>query len=208
VENAASEIKEASMSNNELAQNPFVAGLEEIRNSWGWFLALGILLMILGAVCIVGDVTATFTTVLVFGWLLLISGIVALVHAFRTMTWSGFFLSMLSALFRGFTGYLLIRYPLAGAASLTLLLASFFIVGGVFRAIGAGMIKFPRWGWSVISGLVSSVLGVMLLTQLPVSSIWFIGFAIGVDLIVDGASLIGFATAINTLPRPKAYQTV
>ena len=196
------------MSRNELGQNPLIAGMEEIRNSWGWFLALGILLMIIGAICIVGDVTATFATVLVFGWLLLISGIVALVHAFRTMTWSGFFLSLLSALFRGFTGYLLIRYPLAGAASLTLLLASFFVVGGVFRAIGAGMMKFPRWGWSVFSGLVSLVLGVMLLTQLPVSSIWFIGFAIGVDLIVDGASLIGFATAINTLPKPKAYQTV
>ena len=196
------------MSKNELAQNPLIAGMEEIRNSWGWFLALGILLMILGAVCIVGDVTATFATVLVFGWLLLISGIVALVHAFRTMTWNGFFLSMLSALFRGFTGYLLIRYPLVGAASLTLLLASFFVVGGVFRAIGAGMMKFPRWGWSVFSGLVSLVLGVMLLTQLPVSSIWFIGFAIGVDLIVDGASLIGFATAIHTFPRPKAYQPV
>jgi len=196
------------MSRNELGQNPLIAGMEEIRNSWGWFLALGILLMIIGAICIVGDVTATFATVLVFGWLLLISGTVALVHAFRTMTWSGFFLSLLSALFRGFTGYLLIRYPLAGAASLTLLLASFFVVGGVFRAIGAGMMKFPRWGWSVFSGLVSLVLGVMLLTQLPVSSIWFIGFAIGVDLIVDGASLIGFATAINTLPKPKAYQTV
>ena len=196
------------MPNNDLAQNPLIAGMEEIRNSWGWFLALGILLMILGAVCIVGDVTATFATVLVFGWLLLISGIVALVHAFRTMTWSGFFLSLLSALFRGFTGGLLIRYPLAGAASLTLLLASFFIVGGVFRAISAGMMKFPRWGWSVFSGVVSLALGVMLLSQLPISSIWFIGFAIGVDLIVDGASLIGFATAINTLPKPKAYQTV
>jgi uncharacterized membrane protein HdeD (DUF308 family) len=193
---------------NELAQNPLIAGMEEIRHYWSWFLALGILLMILGAVCIVGDVTATFATVLVFGWLLLISGIVALVHAFRTMTWGGFFLSLLSALFRGFTGYLLIRYPLAGAASLTLVLASFFVVGGVFRAIGAAMMKFPRWGWSVFSGLVSLVLGVMLLTQLPVSSIWFIGFAIGVDLIVDGASLIGFATAINTLPKPKAYQAV
>ena len=197
------------MSRNELAQNPLLAGMEEIRNSWGWFLGLGILLMIIGAICIVGDVTATFATVLVFGWLLLISGIVALVHAFRTMNWSGFFLSLLSALFRGFTGYLLIRYPLAGAASLTLLLASFFVVGGVFRAIGAGMMKFPRWGWSVFSGIVSLVLGIMLLVQMPVSSIWFIGFAIGVDLICDGASLVGFGTAIHQVfPKPRASQAV
>jgi uncharacterized membrane protein HdeD (DUF308 family) len=102
---------------------------------------------------------------------------------------------------------LLIRYPLAGAASLTLVLASFFVVGGVFRAIGAGMMKFPRWGWSVFSGIVSVVLGIMLLAQMPLSSIWFIGFAIGVDLFVDGASLVSFATAINTLPKAKTYQT-
>ena len=63
-------------------------------NSWGWFLGLGILLMLLGAICIIGDVTATFATVLVFGWLLLISGIVALVHAFGTRNWSGFFLNL------------------------------------------------------------------------------------------------------------------
>ncbi len=180
------------MSRNELVQNPLLTGMEEIRKSWGWFLAFGILLMLLGAICIIGDVTATFATVLVFGWLLLFSGIIALVHAFGTRNWSGFFLNFLSALFRGFTGYLLIRYPLAGAASLTLILASFFVVSGIFRAIAAGMMKFPRWGWAVFSGVVSVALGVVLLAQMPLSTLWFIGFAIGVDLICDGASLVGF----------------
>ena len=197
------------MSRNELGQNPLLTGMEEIRNSWGWFLAAGILLTLLGAICIIGDVTATFATVLIFGWLLLISGIVALVHAFGTRNWSGFFLNLLSALFRGFTGYLLIRYPLAGAASLTLILASFFIVSGMFRAIAAGMMKFPRWGWAAFSGVVSVALGVILLAQMPLSSIWFIGFAIGVDLICDGASLVGFGTAIHQVfPKPRATQAV
>ena len=191
------------------AENPLIAGIEEVGNSWGWFIALGILLMLLGGICIIGDVTATFATVLVFGWLLLISGIVALVHAFGTRNWSGFLLYLLSALFRGFTGYLLIRYPLAGAASLTLVLASFFVVNGIFRAIAAGMLKFPRWGWAVFSGVVSVALGVALLAQMPVSSIWFIGFAIGVDLIFDGASLVGFGTAIHQIfPKPKASHAV
>jgi len=193
----------------EFAENPLLAGMDEIRNSWGWFLGLGILLMLLGAVCIIGDVTATFATVLFFGWLLLISGIVALVQAFSTRNWSGFFLHLLSALFRGFTGYLLVRYPLAGAASLTLILASFFVVTGIFRAIAAGAMKFPRWGWAVFSGIVSVVLGVVLLAQMPVSSIWFIGFAIGVDLIFDGASLIGFGTAIHQVfPKSTASHAV
>ena len=185
----------------EFGYNPLATRIEEVRSSWGWFLALGIMFVLLGAVCVIGNVAATFTTVLLVGWMLLLSGIFALVHAFRTHTWQGFLLSLLSALFRGFTGYLLIRYPLAGAAGLTLILASFFIVGGLFRAIGAGMLKFPRWGWSAVSGVVSLALGIMLLAQMPVSSVWFIGFALGVELIFDGTSLIGLATALHSLPE-------
>lgn len=187
--------------------NPLIAGIEEIKASWGCFLALGILFVILGVACIAYDVTATFTTVLVFGWMLMISGVFALIQSFTTGTWSGFFLYLLSALFRGFTGYLLVRYPITGAASITLVLASFFIVGGMFRAIGSGMAKFPNWGWAVFSGVISVVLGVMLLGQWPVSSIWFIGFAIGVDLVFDGVALASFATAIHSSPRGMIYKT-
>jgi uncharacterized membrane protein HdeD (DUF308 family) len=194
------------MSPSPFTHNPLIAGMEDVRKSWGWLLTFGILLIVLGVICILGDVTATFATMLAFGWLLLISGVVALVHAFRTRTWSGFFLYLLSALLRGFTGYLLIRYPGAGALGFTMILALFFIVGGVFRAIGAEMMKFPRWGWAVFSGVVSILLGAMLLAQMPAASIWFIGFAIGVDLIIDGISLVGFATAIHGLPSLPVYR--
>jgi len=190
----------------ELTYNPLIAGLDEIRGSWGWFLVLGIALAILGIACIVFNVTATFTTVLVFGWLLLISGVFQLVHSFRTGTWSGFFLYLLSAVFRGFTGYLLVRYPVMGAETLTLVLASFFIVGGIFRAVGSAMARFARWGWAVCSGVVSVILGIMLLAQMPLSGLWFIGFAIGVDLIFEGAAAIGFATAIHNLPGRAAFR--
>jgi len=184
-----------------LSDNPIFAGIEEIKSSWVWFLSLGVLFVVLGVACISFDVTATFTTVLLFGWMLLIGGLFALVQAFTTGTWSGFFLFLLSALFRGFTGFLLVRYPVTGAESLTLVLASFFIVGGMFRAIGFGLAKFPRWVWAVFSGIVSVALGVMLLAQWPVVSVWFIGFAIGVDLVFDGVALIGFATMIHSLTR-------
>jgi len=86
-------------------------------------------------------------------------------------------------------------------------LASFFIVGGLFRTIGSAMAKFPRWGWAVVSGVVSVVLGIMLLAQMPISGIWFIGFAIGVDLIFDGVAMMGFAGAIHSLPGRHAFGT-
>lgn len=185
--------------------NPVLEGIEEIRPSWGWFLVLGILSVILGLGCIAFNISATFATVLVFGWVLLLSGVVALVEAFRTGTWRGFFLYLLSAVFRGVTGYMLIRYPLMGAETLTLVLTSFFIVGGVFRAVGAAVAKFPRWGWVMLSGVLSTIFGVILLAQMPISGLWFIGFAIGLDLISAGIAEIGFATAIHSLPSRAAF---
>ncbi len=182
----------------------FVAGLEQVRKSWGWFFVFGILLVILGVLCIGKAQTATTFSILALGWVLAISGVLWLVNAIWALSWHGFFLYLLNALIRGVTGYLLIRHPDAGAAGVTMLLASLFIVGGLFRAAGAGVIQFPRWAWTVFSGVVSIVLGVYLLATWPTASTYFIGLAIGVDLILDGGALIGFAGAIHSLPKVQA----
>jgi len=176
----------------------FAAGLDQIRKSWSWFLVFGILLTILGVACIAKAQTATTFSILALGWILALSGVLWLMNAFRAANWHGFFLYLLNALIRGVTGYLLLRHPDAGAAGVTMVLAALFIVGGSFRAVGASVIRFPRWGWTVFSGLVSIALGIFLVN--PAVSPYFIGIAVGVDLIFDGAALIGFAAAIHSLP--------
>ena len=179
----------------------FTAGLDQVRKSWGWFLVLGVLLMIIGTICVVKAQTATTFSILVLGWVLAISGVVWLVNSFHAFSWHGFFLFLLNAIIRGVTGYLLIRHPDAGAAGVTMLLASLFIVAGLFRAVGAGVIRFPRRGWTVFSGLVSLAFGVYLLATWPAASAYLIGIVIGIDLIFDGGALVGFATAIHSLPE-------
>ncbi|MFZ1135938.1 MAG: DUF308 domain-containing protein [Candidatus Korobacteraceae bacterium] len=182
----------------------FEAGLEELRKSWGWFLVFGILLTILGVACVVKAQTATTFSILALGWVLVISGVVWLVSSFYAWSWGGFFVYLLNAIIRGVTGYLLIRHPDAGAEGVTMLLAALFIVGGLFRAAGASVIQFPRWGWTVFAGLVSVALGVYLLATWTTSSTFFVGIAIGIDLIFDGAALTGFAGAIHSLPNVRA----
>jgi uncharacterized membrane protein HdeD (DUF308 family) len=184
--------------------NRLGANIEAARESWGWFLALGIGLMVLGVVCVIHDVTATFLTVRFFGWLLLFSGVFELVQAIRSGTWGGFSLYLLGALFRGFVGFLLLRYPVAGAQGLTLLLGFFFVVGGLFRAIASGMAQFPRWGWAVLSGVISVMLGLIVLSTMPSTSLWFIGFALGVDLFFDGLAIFNFALAVHRAPAIEA----
>jgi len=181
----------------------FAAGLEQVRRSWGWFLVFGILLMILGVVCVGKAQTATTFSILALGWVLAISGVVWLVNSFYAFNWHGFFLYLLNAIIRGVTGYLLIRHPDAGAEGVTMLLAALFIVGGLFRAVGSSVIQFPRWGWMMFAGLVSIGLGVYLLVTWPMSSTYFVGIAIGVDLIFDGGALVGFAGAIHSLPKAE-----
>jgi uncharacterized membrane protein HdeD (DUF308 family) len=192
------------MSSNNSLRGSIAAALEESHDSWGWFAALGIALIILGVVCIAGEVTATLVTVLTLGWLLILGAVLALIQAFRVRNRSGFLLYFLSALLRGVSGYLLIRYPFTAEVSLTLILASFFIVGGIFRAVGAGTLKFSRWGWALLSGLVSVALGVMLLMQLPIVSLWFIGLAIGIEFIFDGVSVTALGSALRGVSGTRA----
>jgi len=179
----------------------FDTGLEQVRRSWGWFLVFGILLVMLGVVCVGKAQTATTFSILALGWVLVISGVFWLVNSFFAFNWHGFFLCLLSAIIRVATGYLLIRHPDAGAEAVTMLLAILFIVGGLFRAIASSVIQFPRWGWMTFAGLVSVALGIYLLMTWPTASIFFFGLAIGIDLIFDGAALVGFAGAIHSLPR-------
>jgi uncharacterized membrane protein HdeD (DUF308 family) len=181
----------------------FSAGIEHVRKQWGWFLSLGILVMLLGVVCIAKAKTTTTVAVLIFGWMLLLSGVVWFVSAFQAWGWGGFFLYILNAFIRGVTGYLLVRHPNAGAAAVTMLLAILFLVGGSFRIVAAAVIHFPRWGWTAFAGAVSIVLGILLLRDWTAASTFFVGLAIGIDLIFDGASLVGFAGAIHSLYAPQ-----
>jgi len=178
----------------------FAAEIAQVRKSWVWFLLIGILLMVLGATCIVKAQTATTFSILVLGWILMISGVFWLINSFLAIASPMFFLFLLSALIRGGIGYLLIRHPNAGAEGVTMLLAVLFIVGGLFRTAGASVIKFPWWGWTVLSGIVAVVLGVYILANWPVASTFFVGIVIGVDLLFDGGALMAFGAAIRSLP--------
>jgi uncharacterized membrane protein HdeD (DUF308 family) len=82
------------------------------------------------------------------------------------------------------------RHPIAAALALTLLFSALLLAIGLFRVIGAVWYRFPQWGWVALSGAISILLGLMLWNSWPASGLWFIGFCIGVDLIVEGAGWI------------------
>jgi uncharacterized membrane protein HdeD (DUF308 family) len=175
-------------------------GVEELRREWGWLLALGIVLVLLGTVALVLEPIATVAAVMVLGWLMVISGVVEAVQAFRVRGWGGVFLHLAGGILGVLVGLLVVTHPLAGALALTLLFSALFTVMGLFRTVAAIRLKYPNWGWAVFDGLVTLALGILLWAQWPTSAFWFLGFAVGVSLILRGWSNIMFAIAVRSGP--------
>jgi uncharacterized membrane protein HdeD (DUF308 family) len=178
----------------------FHVGLQELRRHWGWFLVLGIVLLLLGTFAILYAVLATITTVLIFGWVLVFDGLLHGVAAFWARQWSGFFLHLLTGVLSVVVGAILIRHPVEAGLTLTLLLAAFFIVSGVFRIIAPLVMQFPSGGWVVLGGVINLILGLLIWNQWPASGLWVIGMFVGIDLIFRGWSYVMFALALRSLP--------
>lgn len=179
---------------------PTPLDLQELHRHWGWWLALGLILICLGTLALGWSVLVTLVSVIFFGWILLIAGVMEAIQAFRQRRWSGFFLHLLNGILAVVVGLLLLINPGAGALVLTLLLAMFFIVAGIFRIVAALHLRFPTWGWHLVSGCVTLILGILIWAQWPVSGLWVIGLFVGIDLIFSGWSRIMLALAARNLP--------
>lgn len=172
----------------------------ELRRTWGWFLALGTALVVLGSLALGAASVVTLASVIFFGWLLVIGGVLQVVHAFWTHRWGGFLRQLVGGLLALVVGGLLVANPVQGALSVTLLLAAFFTAGGLLRIVVALSRQFPGRGWVLMSGVVTLALGIMIWAQWPVSGMWVIGTFVGIDLIFDGWSLVMLSLAARRLP--------
>jgi len=168
-----------------------------------WAVA-GFLLLALGIAALIYNGTAAIATVFVFGWMLALAGVMEIIHAFQVRDWSGFFLYLVDGILRAVVGTLLMLYPDSGAFALPHVLTFYFLAGGTVRTIAAFFLRYPSWGWTAASGVVSAALGVMLAMQWPTSGLWSIGFAIGIDMIFSGWALLMFAALVKRQLPSKA----
>jgi uncharacterized membrane protein HdeD (DUF308 family) len=182
---------------------PLLLELENLRHKWGWFLLLGIVMLVLGTVAFIIAPAATIGTVMVLGWLIVVSGIIEAVHAFRMRKWGGIFLHLVGGILGVLIGLLIVTHPVAGALAWTLLFASFFTVIGLFRLVAAIRLKFPNWGWAAFDGTVTLLLGILLWAEWPWSGFWFLGVAVGISLVLRGWAYMMFAFALHSLPLPS-----
>ena len=167
-----------------------------IKARSGWMIGLGIVTIILGALAIGSPFVAGVSVVIVVGSLLLISGLGQCIFAFRTGSFGSGLLAFVLGTLTVVCGGMMIGHPIFGLEVLTIVLIAYLIVEGVMEVfVGIQLRPMASWGWVVVSGVVSIILGIFLWRDWPLTGLLAIGILLGIKLLLLGTwmMMIGFA---------------
>lgn len=174
------------------------AGLAPLRAKSGWIVALGVVYVIAGVIALGSIVFATVVTVFVVGVMMLIAGVAEVFNAFQVKTWGKFFLWLVLGALYIVAGFVTFENPLLAAAVLTLLLGFSLLASGVMRIVLAFSMKDEMpWIWVALSGVITLLLGLIILAHWPVSSLYILGLFLGIDLIIAGVGWIGIGLGLR-----------
>ena len=193
---------------NGTASSPAMAPipvLGDLIHNWGWLLAQGILLVVLGTVGLGMTIWLTLATVFIFGVFLVIGGGVQIFQTFKCKGWESILWHVLIAVLYVLAGFSIMADPLAASTLITLLLAGALVGIGVVRLIMAFQLRgLKNWGWPLIGGIAAIVLGFMILARWPVSGFWVIGLFVAIEMIFSGWSYIFIALGAREVGRKNA----
>ncbi|HKN26550.1 MAG TPA: HdeD family acid-resistance protein [Roseiarcus sp.] len=175
-----------------------VPSLAPLHAKWGWIVALGIVYLIAGVIALGSVFAATVASVFVVGIMMMIAGVAEVINAFQIKTWGRFFFWLILGILYIVAGFVAWDNPLLTAVWLTLFLGAALVASGIMRIfLGFNMQHGSPWIWVVVSGLITLVLGLIILAHWPVSAVYTLGIFLGVDLVFAGASWIGLGMALR-----------
>ncbi len=165
------------------------------RKSIGWSIALSILLILAGFVAILLPPIMGLGVTLYIGWLLVLSGITHFVFAWKSHSAGAVLWEVLVGIVYLFAGGYLILHPMAGLLSLTLLLAIYLCIEGIFEIVLAFKVTRSGRPWLILEGAITIILAVMIWRTWPFSTIWAIGTLVGISMLFSGFSRLMFSLA-------------
>ena len=172
----------------------------ELQKQWGLFLAVGILMVIFGFLIVLFPVAGTLTIDFLIGILLLIAGLSQIVLAFKAKKWTGFLVTLILGIIYAIAGLFLLFNPLAGVITITLILGIFLLIDGLFRIILAFTVRQEHdWEWLVFGGIVSIILGILILMSWPESSAVVLGLLFGIAMIMGGVVNVVLSLSVKNM---------
>ncbi|MGO9135070.1 MAG: HdeD family acid-resistance protein [Methylovirgula sp.] len=164
--------------------------IERLRPRWGWFVALGALIVLLGVTALILVVSATIASVFAVAIFMIVAGGAEIVMGFSAHNWCRFFLWIIGGIAYIIVGAFAVAQPLMAAAAFTLVLGAGMLTMGVIRIFVASQLgKGVRWP-SILAGTVTFVFGGIILIGWPTNSFIVLGLLLGLDLMFWGGSWI------------------
>jgi uncharacterized membrane protein HdeD (DUF308 family) len=162
------------------------------RRRTGWDLVLGLLSVVAGVIVLGHVAIASLISVLFLGWMLILGGVVLVVSAIALWKEANHRWDLAAGALFVVIGFSFVRNPGVGLLALTLVAGSLLMVGGIVRIVAAFQPGAPR-AVLVVNGVITLLLGLMVLNRWPVSALWFLGTILGIQLILDGitTALVG-----------------
>jgi uncharacterized membrane protein HdeD (DUF308 family) len=169
-----------------------------LRAKWGWIVALGVVYLLAGFVALGSVVMATVASVLVVGAMMIIAGVAEVFSAFQIKSWGKFLLWVLLGVLYLIAGFVTCENPRLAAALLTLILGASLLASGIMRVFLAfSMKRETPWIWVLLSGVITLLLGLLILAHWPVSSLYILGLFLGIDLVMAGAAWVGLGFGLR-----------
>jgi uncharacterized membrane protein HdeD (DUF308 family) len=165
-----------------------------------WSIALSVLLIIAGFFAVCVPALSGVAITLIFGWLMVVSGITHFIFAFKTHTTGVIIWEILIGIIYFITGFYLILHPVAALFALTLILACYLFFEAIFEFVQYFQIR-PRHGagWLIVDGIITLILAVMIWRSWPASSVWVIGTLVGISMIFSGFSRLMLSLAAKRM---------
>lgn len=169
-----------------------------VRQASTWSILWGVSLIVLGMLAVAAPMVAAVAVNVVIAWLIVVAGVVHLVLAFHAHGAGSLIWKLLVGLAYLFFGIYLIAHPVLGVVSLTLVLASLFLVEGILDIVlFFKMRSLQGSSWMLIDGIVTLLLGLMIYVQWPSSSAWAIGTLVGISMIISGVTRVMLSLAVR-----------
>ena len=102
-------------------------------------------------------------------------------------------------------GLLMVAHPMFSLGFLTLLLAAYFFVHGIFEIAMAFQARpMKGWGWALFSGVITALLALLIWRQWPLSGAWAIGLLVGIHILFRGWSMIALGAVGRSVAQDLA----
>ena len=181
------------------------SAIQAVKKASGWSIVLGILMILAGMLAIVESFVAGLVAVYIIAWMAIFNGVAQIVFGFRAHSGGKMALEIVLGLLYIVAGGFILVHPGGGLLAITLFIAWFLLIYGVFAVVLAFRLKpLKGWGWVLFDAILTLILAVLILKHWPFDSAWIVGTLLGISFISSGVSRLMLSLAVRKVASAVA----